>query len=104
MTARELYGQREMGTAREIARWEAAAARHLPLKFTCLDRALTLWWLLRKRGIAAELRIGGRKKSGKFEAHAWVEVRGARVSDANDQAAEFVAFEQSITAMGAQTI
>ena len=41
-----------------------------------------LWWLLRRRGIAAELRIGARKEFERFEAHAWVEVDSAVLNDA----------------------
>ncbi|MDE3108598.1 MAG: lasso peptide biosynthesis B2 protein, partial [Acidobacteriota bacterium] len=102
--ARELSAHDEMAIASAMARSEAAAARHLPLKLTCLDRALTLWWLLRKRGIAAELRIGGRKKSGEFEAHAWVELGGAELGASNFDSRHFATFERPMTARGARAL
>ncbi|MGH9686894.1 MAG: lasso peptide biosynthesis B2 protein [Candidatus Acidiferrales bacterium] len=84
--------QPEMEFAGVMDRWEAAAARHLPMNANCLERSLTLWWLLRRRGIAAELCIGGRKERGQFEAHAWVEVGGVIVSDKNGGRGEFEVF------------
>ncbi|OLC95473.1 MAG: hypothetical protein AUJ00_06345 [Gemmatimonadetes bacterium 13_1_40CM_3_70_6] len=54
-----------------------AAARHHLVGTTCLARALVLCRLLRRRGEAARLVIGGTWKGGTkvpgaFEAHAWV--------------------------------
>ncbi len=96
-------GLPEIEFAHAVARWQAAAARHLPLKTNCLDRALTLWWLLRRRGIAADLRIGGRKENGRFEAHAWVEVGGVVLDDANGNGGpEFEPFERRVVSMEAQ--
>lgn len=40
---------------------------------TCLERALVLQRLLRRRGVAAALQIGVRKQDGVLEAHAWLE-------------------------------
>ena len=62
-----------------IARMEAAAARHLPFQPNCLEQSLALWWLLRRRGIPADLRIGVRKDAANFEAHAWVEAGGSGI-------------------------
>jgi hypothetical protein len=47
----------------------------------CLARSLTLWTLLRRRGIETELRIGYRKRDGKIEGHAWLEHDGAPVNE-----------------------
>jgi hypothetical protein len=48
-------------------------ARNMPRNWvTCLPRSLTLWWLLRQRGIASELRIGVRRDGERVLAHAWV--------------------------------
>ena len=60
---------------------------------TCLHRSLTLWWLLRRQGIASELRIGVRKEQGRFEAHAWVERAGVALNDGLDVGLRFVAFQ-----------
>jgi Transglutaminase-like superfamily len=92
------FGQPEIEFAHAIANWEAAAARHLPLTTNCLDRSITLWWLLRRRGVAADLRIGGRKENGVFEAHAWVELEGAVVDTMGSDRYEFVPFESRMIA------
>jgi hypothetical protein len=83
-------------SAREIARLEQAAARHLFFRANCLEQSLTLWWLLRRRGIVAELRIGARKEAGRFEAHAWVEFDGAVLNDVGDEHLHFVPFDGPI--------
>ena len=89
--------------AREIARLEAAAARDFPWRTNCLEQSLVLGWLLRRRGIPAALRIGGRKDAEGFEAHAWVELGGANLSDADAEHIHFVPFERSIAAQETQT-
>jgi len=95
-------GQPEVEFAHAITRWQAAAARHLPVRTNCLDRSLTLWWLLRRRGVASELRIGGRKENGQFEAHAWVELHGAVLDDRSDEGNDFVPFESRVMALETQ--
>jgi hypothetical protein len=95
-------GQPEIEFAHAIARWQAAAARHLPITTNCLDRSVTLWWLLRRRGIAADLRIGGRKENGQFEAHAWIEVGDVVLDDRGSDRSDFVRFESRVTAMETQ--
>ncbi|MGA8222604.1 MAG: lasso peptide biosynthesis B2 protein [Candidatus Acidiferrales bacterium] len=86
-----------------IARMELAVARHLPFRTNCLEQSLVLLWLLGRRGIAAELRIGARKESDRFEAHAWVEFEGAPINDAGDEHHHFVPFEKPVSSMEAQT-
>jgi hypothetical protein len=88
--------------ARVIARMEESAARHLPFESNCLEQSLTLWWLLRRRGIPADLRIGVRKDSGSFEAHAWVEVNGAVLSEAGNQHTHFVPLEGTVPSLETQ--
>lgn len=90
-------------SAREIARLEQTAARHLFFRANCLEQSLTLWWLLHRRGIAAELRIGARKEAGRFEAHAWVEFDGAILSDAGEEHLHFVPFDGPIASPETQT-
>lgn len=87
--------ERETGLAGPIEAGALAAARHLPINLNCLDRSMALWWLLRSRGLAAELRLGGRKRSGRFEAHAWVEIGGARLDAAGGDRSVFVPFQRS---------
>lgn len=87
----------------QIARLEQAAARRLPFTANCLEQSLVLLWLLRKRGIAAELRIGARKEANRFEAHAWVEFEGVILNDAGNQHPHFVPFERPVSRVEAQT-
>jgi hypothetical protein len=76
--------------------WGAAAwSVHRP---TCLHRSLAVWWLLRRQGIASELRIGVRMEQGRFEAHAWVERAGVALNDGSDVGLRFAAFEGLLSA------
>lgn len=85
-------------SARKIARLQQAAARHLFFRANCLEQSLALWWLLRRRGIAAELRVGARKDAGRFEAHAWVELDGAILNDTGEEHLHFVPFDGPLAA------
>jgi hypothetical protein len=59
----------------------------------CLGRSLVLWFLLRRRGIDAELVLGaGAPRDGQLPAHAWVEVAGEPVNDALDVRERFGSF------------
>jgi hypothetical protein len=66
----------------------------------CVARATFLWWLLRRRGIAAEVVIGSRMIDGRLEAHAWVEVDGSVIDDAPDVRERYPAFEGAGSVMG----
>jgi len=90
-------------SARAIARTEESAARHLPFATNCLDRSLVLWWLLRARGIGADLRIGARKEADRFEAHAWVEFSGMELSGAKDPHLHFVPFDGPLISVETRT-
>ncbi len=59
-----------------MARIVGLATRAMPASSTCLHRSLTLWWLLARRGITSELRLGVRKDHSRMQAHAWVEHQG----------------------------
>lgn len=73
----------EIATSRAVAVERAFARRRL-LRTTCLARALTLWWLLLRAGIATRIRFGGRHDEKGFEGHAWVErIDGEVVDDMN---------------------
>ncbi len=52
------------------------AGRYAPVAATCLKKALVLSWLLRKRGIQTELRIGVARHDGSLKAHAWLDYDG----------------------------
>jgi hypothetical protein len=98
---KQTASQRE--SAELIARMEAAAARNVFFGTNCLEQSLVLWWLLRRRGISAELRIGARKEFERFEAHAWVELDSAVLNDRNAEHLHFIPFDGPITPLEART-
>jgi hypothetical protein len=71
-----------------------AALRYSIARYTCLEESLTLWYLLRERGIAARVRIGVRKENGKFEAHAWVEYGGEALNQNDAMHRHYAAFDE----------
>lgn len=83
-----------LAEAQETGRLVNLAARYAPVRANCLTRSLLLSWMLRRRGVACELRIGVRLVQGMFSAHAWVEVEGLPVNDRPDIATEFAPFER----------
>jgi hypothetical protein len=89
-------GGDEVERGRAAARLVDAAARRGVYRATCLPRSLVLWCLLRRRGIDADLRIGVRKEAGEFQAHAWVEYRGAVLNDAAAVPEQYASFERAI--------
>ena len=94
-----LSGERERTLQAGTARMVDVAARHLLWQPSCLPRSLVLWFLLRRRGVPAELRIGVRKSEERLEAHAWVEVDHRVVNDAPDIAAAYPPFESIAAAL-----
>jgi len=71
-----------------------AALRYSLAQYTCLEESLTLWYLLRRQGTSACLRIGVRKENEKFEAHAWVEYGGEALNQDEALHRHYAAFEQ----------
>ena len=68
------------------------AARQTLGSRTCLTRSLLLGWLLRRRGVQSQLRIGVRFTQGALDAHAWVECVGVPVNDSSDVSTQFASF------------
>lgn len=52
------------------------AARAYPFAPTCLEKALVLYALLKRRGVDVKLIIGATKTDRKLDAHAWLEHQG----------------------------
>ncbi len=84
--------------AERITRAAHSAELHGLGTHNCLERSLTLWWLLRREGIEGELHIGARKNESRFEAHAWVEVRGVVFNDSPDIHKHYARFDAPIAA------
>lgn len=62
---------------------------HGLLTANCLERSLALCWLLHRRGIDAELRLGVRRDPEDLAAHAWVEIGGRALDPSSDRYAAF---------------
>ena len=83
--------------AERVCRMVVAVDRHSPMRSTCLERSLTLWWLLARKGVTTQLRIGARKSEGKFEAHAWVERNGKAIGEPEGTHLHYAAFEREFS-------
>jgi len=89
-------GAQVFAQAQTTKRMINLAARYGPIHATCLHRSLVLWWLLRRQGMACDLRIGVRKAAGQFQAHAWVEYQGDPLNASRAVHQPFRAFDQDI--------
>jgi hypothetical protein len=83
--------------ALRLGRLARIAGRYVPTNGSCLRQSLLVSWLLRRRGIASDLRIGVQKQDA-FAAHAWVEVGGRPVNDTPDVAERFAPFDDPLSA------
>jgi transglutaminase-like putative cysteine protease len=77
-------------TCEQMTRAVSLAAAFYPRRAQCLEQSLTLYVLLRRRGVPADLKLGVRPRP--FYAHAWVEVRGRALGEAADLPMNLVAF------------
>jgi hypothetical protein len=76
------------------------AAEHYGIaRATCLEESLALWYLLGRRGLPSRVRIGVRKQSEKFEAHAWVEYQGAALNQTEELHHHYAAFESELSSL-----
>lgn len=88
--------QRE--TALRVLRAVRSAELHGPAHPNCLERSMTLWWMLRRKGVEGELHIGARKEGPRFEAHAWVELGGEVLNDGADVHEHYARFDAPLAA------
>lgn len=79
-----------------LVRMVNAAADRGPVKANCLPRSLTIWWLLRRRGLECELRLGVKPRDEAIQAHAWVEFEGRVLNDEPGVQQQFSAFERVV--------
>jgi len=80
--------------AMRLGQLVSIASRHGPYAATCLRQSLALSWLLRRRGLPAEVRVGVGKNDGRVLAHAWVELAGRVINDHPAIAAEYAAYRE----------
>lgn len=77
--------------AKQIALAVVRAARFGVFRPQCLVRSVALSRMLEQRGIGGGMvRVGVRRRNGEFLAHAWVELAGETLGDADDHVGSFV--------------
>jgi len=75
---------RVLNVAKKLHKLVYLASRLHLLPMTCLPRAFTLRWMLGRRGIPAQLRIGISKTATGILAHAWVDIDGETIGESED--------------------
>jgi len=78
-----------LARSQRVAYCVRVAARRGPYRVTCLRESLVTWWLLRRRGVPAILKIGVGKEAADLKAHAWVEVDGQSIIDGEEALRDF---------------
>ncbi len=78
-----------VAAAQRLAGLARSVGARSPWRTSCLRQALAVWWLLRRRRLPAELKIGVIRRDPPFQAHAWVELDGVAL---DPEAAAHVAF------------
>lgn len=81
--------------ARRTARLVSIAASRGLVRGNCLQQSLTLWVLLRRQKLTCEIKFGARKDSGRFNAHAWVELGGVAMDERRVAQRNFTPFERT---------
>jgi hypothetical protein len=79
----------------DAVRWAEAIRRvsGRPYGGTCLDRSVLLWFLARRHGLPARIRVGVADDGGDVVGHAWIEIDGRVVNDDPSVAERFAVFE-----------
>jgi hypothetical protein len=80
--------------ARAVEYRVALAGAVYPGRARCLEQSLTLYLLLRRRGIAARYCQGAQPYP--FQAHAWIEYQGEVINDVPEHAASFARFPEQL--------
>jgi len=75
----------ELERAERLAQLASLAGNYGAVKATCLRQSLLTYMLLRRRGFDPDLCLGARRQDGIFDAHAWVELDGCALGQANLQ-------------------
>lgn len=73
---------RDISDAQSLASLAGIAGRRGPISASCLRQALVVRAWLRCRGLDAQLKIGVRKQGETVDAHAWVELAGVALAQA----------------------
>ena len=78
--------------AGQVARMVTVAANYGPYRANCMKKSMLIWWLLKRRAIHTEIRIGICKHPSELQAHAWVEFDGKVLNDRQNIAEQFTPF------------
>lgn len=74
-----------------VMRRVISASTFYPGRAECLEQSLVAYVLLRRRGVPVQLRLGVQPYP--FHAHAWIELNGRAISEADDFVSQFVPVE-----------
>ncbi|MGI9041528.1 MAG: lasso peptide biosynthesis B2 protein [Gemmatimonadales bacterium] len=83
-----LSGSPDLETIRRVEYAVAMAGALYPARAMCLEQSFTLYYLLRREGVAVRYCQGVTPHP--FEAHAWVEHRGEPINDVAEHVRLFV--------------
>jgi hypothetical protein len=70
------HDSEQLDQAQRLAALARSVGAGSPWATSCLRQALSVWLLLRRRGLDPELKIGVVRREPPFQAHAWVELDG----------------------------
>jgi hypothetical protein len=93
----------QLDRAMRAARAVRSVQLHGPTNPNCLELSMTLWWILLHEGVDGELHIGARKQDAQLEAHAWVELGGRILNDADGVREDYAQFDAPIAAAARRT-
>src|SRR5665213_2557149 len=91
---RSATGGNEATEIRRACQAQKRVRRLTGIEGPCLVRSMTLWAILLRRGLEADLRVGFRKREGKVEGHAWVEYGGVPLNETATEAKTFAVYAQ----------
>ncbi len=84
----------ELGTVKAVEYVVAMAGAFYPGRAKCLEQSFTLYYLLRRRGVAAVYCQGVQPYP--FQAHAWIEYQGEVVNDVPEHARFFARLPEQL--------
>ena len=85
--------EKRLNEAKRTAYLVSVTASHGIYRANCLKKALVAQWLLLRRGISTDLKIGINNDMREFNAHAWLEFKGHILIDSDKTKERFTAFD-----------
>ncbi len=77
-------GRRQGVNLQRMAWLVDVADRYAPGRSSCLRQTAALAWLLRRRGVVTNMRIGVAREGNKLTAHSWLESRDGQIFGLSD--------------------